>query len=107
MSASAKKPWRKFIKRGNLQGGGRGKEGKPSFRGEAAYVRRLRRLEVIVLHLTNGLELAPKVLDSMLNEMLILKDVVEPKAGSGTPVQGDAVPVSHEGAPDGEAEGKG
>ncbi len=106
MSASQKKPWRRFIKRDTLQGGGRGNKGKPLFRGEAAYVGRLRRLETVVLVLTMKLKIPPKVLDGLLENMLSIADVDEP-TGSGTEVQGNSVPLPHEGAPGGEAEGEG
>ena len=105
MSASKNKPWKKFIRRDKLQGGGRGKKGKPFFRGEAAYVKRLRRLEVVVLHLTAHLELSDILLASMLDDMLVMKDVVEPKPGSGDPDTRDAFSIPHSGPADGQVEG--
>ncbi len=105
MSASQKKPWKRFIRRDILQGGGRGKKGKPFFRGEAAYVKRLRRLEVVVLHLTAKLTLADSMLDVMLDDMLIMKNVVEPEPGSGSEDSGNPLPISHSGPPGGQVEG--
>ncbi len=105
MSASAKKPWKRFIKRDMLQGGGRGKKGKPFFRGEAAYVRRLRRLELVTLVTYGKLKLPAEVLDRMLGDMIEMKDVVEPKPGRGGEDGGDEVPIPHAGPADGEAEG--
>ncbi len=109
MSASQKKPWKKFIRRDTLQGGGSGKVGKPTFRGEAAYVRRLRRTEVIVLYLSGKLKMEIGAVDRLLEAMLELRDVepAKPSPESGTQVQGDAVPVPLEGSPVGETEREG
>ncbi len=103
MSASSRKPWTKFIKRAIVQGGGRGKEGKPSFRGEAAYVGRLRRLEKIILSLTMKVAMPPKVLDKLLQDMLDIVHV-EPPAGSGSANDRDGLPLPHSGPADGQAE---
>lgn len=104
MSASRDKPWRRFIKRDIVQGGGRGKVQR-TFRGEAAYVKRLRRIEVVLLHITAKLTLGDFELDSMLQLMLDLEDVVEPKPGRRGPDDREAVPVPQVGAPSGESEG--
>ncbi len=103
MSASQKKPWLRFIKRAKLQGGEGGKELR-SFRGEAAYIRRLRRLEVVVLTLTMKLKIEPKALDMLLDDMLLLKDVEG--ASGGDSDSGDPIRIPQEGAPDGEASGE-
>ncbi len=102
MPASQKKPWLRFIKRDTLQERGGGKVQR-TFRGEAAYVGRLRRLETVVLVLTMKLKVRDEVLDMMLRDMLDLRDVAEPKRSGGED-QGDLVPIPHEGSPDGEAE---
>ncbi len=104
MSASASRPWKKFIKRDTLQGGGRGKKGKPFFRGEAAYVLRLRRLELVVLTLTSRVKLRDEILDKLLEDMLQLKDVESP-VGSGGQDAREALPIPHPGPVDGQAEG--
>lgn len=104
MSASAKKPWKRFIKYDTLQGGGRGKALK-AFRGEAAYVKRLRRLELVILSLTMVLQIPKDLLDSLLQDMLRLRDVEEAKPGSGGEDDRDGLPVPHSGPPDGQSEG--
>lgn len=105
MSASKKNIWHRSIKRDRLPGGGRGEVPNVTSRSYAAYLRRLRRIEVVVLVLTMKMKIDPKVLDSMLEAMKDLADVQDP--GSGAPIQGDAVSVPHEGAPSGETEGEG
>lgn len=100
MSASQNKPWLRFIKRDRLQGGGRGNVTKVPFRGEAAYVRRLRRLEVVILHLTMRLELKQEVLDRVLQDMLDMRDA------PGDTNERNEVLVSQEGPPDGEDSGE-
>jgi len=107
MTASQKKPWKKYIKRDIVQGGGRGKV--PStFRGEAAYVRRLRRLEVVVLTLSMKMKLSKTELDSLLQSMLDVVDAVEsPSSRSGSEFQRNAVPLLQQGPADGETEGEG
>ncbi len=104
MSASKNRPWLRFIKRDTLQERGGGKVLR-TFRGEAAYVRRLRRLELVVLSLTMKMALPPKLLDKMLDEMVELKDVVEPTAGSGSEDEGGSTEVPHSGPPGGQIEG--
>ncbi len=104
MSASASRPWTRHIKRATLQGGGRGKKGKPFFRGEAAYVRRLRRLEIGVLHLCGKISIDHRALDKLLESMLELKDVKEP-VGSGGQDAREALPIPHPGPADGQGEG--
>lgn len=106
MSASQKKPWKRFIKRDMLQGGGRGKVTSVPFRGEAAYVKRLRRLEVVVLTLTMKLKLEPRALDRLLEDMLALADEQGAEPGSGSPDTRGAFPLSHSGPADGQAEGE-
>ncbi len=109
MSASQKKPWQRFIKRDTLQGRGGGKVQR-TFRGEAAYVGRLRRLEKIILHLTMHIPKIPdKVLASMLDDVLASADVKapEPSLGGRTEVQRNEVPVPHQGSPARETEREG
>jgi len=101
MSASANRPWTRHIKRASLQGRGGGKV-QSTFRGEAAYVRRLRRLETVVLVLTMKRKIPPEALDSLLEDMLHMVDVEGASSGGEDP--GDPVPIPHEGAPDGETE---
>ncbi len=103
MGASQKQPWKKYVKRAIVQGGGRGNVPNGTFRGEAAYVRRLRRIEVVILDLSMKLRLAPAVLDSLLQDMLDIKDV-QPATSSGGADEGDEVPLPHGGATEGQAE---
>ncbi len=98
MSASQKKPWTKFMKRANMTGQERVGKATP-FRGEAAYVGRLRRLETVVLVLTMKLKVHPKALDKLLEDMLLVEHVQAPSSGSTDP--GGPIQVPHEGAPDG------
>ncbi len=105
MSASATRPWTKYIKRANMQGGGRGNKGKPLFRGEAAYVLRLRRLELVVMNLTMRIALPQKVLDRLLQDMVELKDVDAP-VGSGSKDSGGVLSLPHSGPVDGQVEGE-
>jgi hypothetical protein len=105
MMPSAKKPWAKFINRDTLQGRGGGKAQR-AFRGEAAYVKRLRRLEVLVLYLMGEKTLPKKVVDSMVQLMLDLEQVVEPKAGSGSKDPRGAVDLPHSGPTGGQGEGE-
>ncbi len=105
MSASQRKLWTRRVKRGIVPGRTGGGKERSSFRGEAAYLRRLRRLESVVLVLTMKRKLPQKVLDSMLDDMLLLEEVVEPKPGSGSANAGDPLSLSHSGPADGQAEG--
>ncbi len=103
MSASKNKPWKKFISRDKVQGGGGGKVLR-TFRGEAAYVGRLRRLETVVLVLTMKLKVPPKVLDGLLESMLHIVDVDGAKPGSGGEDAGDPLPLPHSGPANGTPE---
>ncbi len=103
MSASQKKPWKRFIDRDKVQGGGGGKDRRSSRSNNvAALVGRLRRLEVVVLVLSMKMKLGPRALDNLLEEMLALADVEEPR--SGGPDERREVPVPHSGTVDGSPE---
>lgn len=107
-SASQKKPWTRFIKRGTLQERGGGKE-QSSFRGEAAYIRRLRRLEVVCLHICHHKKmrhLTEKEVDKLLDAMYAISDGQIPKAGGGSSDARGALPLSHPGPTGGQAEGE-
>lgn len=104
MSASQKKPYTRRVKRVTLPGRTGGGNVRSTFRGEAAYLKRLRRIEVVLLTLTMKLKVKASVLDSMLDEMVRLSEVVEPKPGSGNSDTRDALPISHSGPADGQTE---
>ena len=70
----------------------------------AALFSRLRRAEVVILHLTMKLTVRDTLLDKLLSDMLDLSSVDEP-SGSGSPDGGDEVPVPLQGSPDGEDKG--
>ena len=109
MSASQKKPWLRFIKRDTLQGGGRGNVTTVTFRGEAAYVRRLRRIERVLLYLLDYRDvrkLTGRELDLMAEAMYSVGQEDGATASSGGEDAGDPLPIPHERAPEREASGE-
>ncbi len=99
--ASVKKPWKRFINRDTVQGreGGDRRSRSRSF---AALFSRLRRVEVILLHLSGRLKMQPEEVDNLLERVLELSEVVEPSVSGGGADQGDAVLLSYEDATGGE-----
>ena len=105
MGASQKKPWLRFVKkRSNMTGEGGGERSLDRSGSFAALFSRLRRAEVVILHLTMKLTVRDTLLDKLLSDMLDLSSVDEP-SGSGSPDGGDEVPVPLQGSPDGEDKG--
>lgn len=104
MSASANKPWKRTWKRAKLQGGGKRERTEGSSRSDnvAALLGRLRRLEVVVMHLTMRLKLSSEELDKLLSAMLEASHVSEPRSGGEN--RGIEVQIPHEGSSDGETE---
>lgn len=109
MSASANRRFTRSVKR-VIVAGGRGGDRRSRSASIAGLLGRLRRLELAMLHITGHREFAAsnKIdgLDNMLEQMYNLVDVESP-IPSGAAVQGNAVPLPHEGPPDRETEGEG
>ncbi len=105
MGASAKRRWTRTIKRATVRGGEGGNRRSRSG-SVAVLLGRLRRLEVVVLNLTMKMRIPARELDKLLESMVYLSDVEEPKAGSGGPDARGALPVSHSGPADGQVEGE-
>lgn len=102
MSASQRKPWKRFVKRATVQGGeGGDRQSRSRSDNVAALLGRLRRLELAVLDLAGVTKLTPEALDSMLQAMLDLSRIDAPTPSSGSEDPGDPVPIPHEGSVDG------
>lgn len=109
---SRQRPWTKFMKRGNLKGGEGGDERSSSRRDvAAAFLGRLRRLEVVMLAITGVRKVTDAELDILLGNMLELNDVTPPSAsaasasgGSGRSNARSAVRVPQGGRTEGESE---
>ncbi len=100
MSASAKRPFTKRFKRAKVAGGrGRGPRSGPGTFG--ALFSRLRRLEVLYLHLVGERNLTPGEVDKLTQAILFLEQVVEPKPSGGSEDLGEEVLLPPEGATDG------
>ncbi len=103
MSASGKKMWTRFAKRGNLPGG-RGREGTTVPSGsDAALLLRLRRLEKVVLHLAGVRLITSEAAERLLTSIKLDASVVGTSAGSSD--QREALLLSLQGNPDGQSEG--
>lgn len=102
-----RKPWTKYIARGNVQGG-EGGELRRSSRSNnvAALLGRLRRLELVVMYLmdySNVRKLTARELDNILGLMYDAASVDEVQ-GSGDQGLAQRVPVPHSGPVDGQVE---
>ncbi len=87
---------------GRLKGGTRRRRDRTD--GVSALLGRLRRLEVVVLHLTMKLTLSEKEFDTHLKNMLDLKDVKAPDLQRRRTDEGSSLSLPYEGPLDGEVE---
>ncbi len=108
MSASQKKPWKKYLRRVKVEGG-EGGERETRSRSDkiGALVGRLRRLEVAMLMVNGflpGARDSEGQLDRLLQAMLDLHEDVPESQRSGGKDKGGTTVLPHEGTPFGEAE---
>ncbi len=101
MSASGKKMFTRYVKRGNLPGG-RGRESRSDSGSSAALLLRLRRLEKLVLYLNGVRVITREAYDRLLTQTEMDVTIVGTSAGSSD--QREEVLLSLKGSPDGQSE---